>query len=48
MFDRPDGLQRYLARRLAAVTNPYSAFGRDVKKSYEHIFKFFRWQYTYG
>ena len=33
MFDRPDGLQRYLARRLAAVTNPYSALGRDVKKA---------------
>ena len=33
MFQRPDGLQRYLARRLAAVTNPYSAGGRDLKKA---------------
>ena len=33
MFDRPDGLQRFLARRLAAVTNPYSALGRDLKKA---------------
>ena len=33
MFNRPDGLQRYLARRLAAVTNPYSAGGRDLKKA---------------
>jgi hypothetical protein len=33
MFDRPDGLQRYLARRLAAITNPYSALGRDIKKA---------------
>ena len=33
MFQRPDGLQRYLARTLAAVTNPYSAGGRDLKKA---------------
>ena len=33
MFDRPDGLQRYLARRLASITNPYSALGRDIKKA---------------
>ena len=33
MFDRPDGLQRFLARRLAAVTMPVSSLGRDVKKA---------------
>lgn len=33
MFNRPDGLQRFLARRLASITNPYSSLGRDIKKA---------------